>query len=120
MRTIEGYEENNSILFLCATNRKNDLDAAFINRFDLILHYEIPPIETRKLIFKQYAKQLSEEEIDQLAKNSDKLSGRDIKDICDLTERRWAAHIIKVSSEVSPPPLSEYIKSLNNRIGYQN
>lgn len=68
---------------MCATNRKQDLDAAVLSRFDLILSYDLPDKDTRMDIFKRYAKQFSPSSYDRLADAAEGLSCREIKEACE-------------------------------------
>jgi hypothetical protein len=40
-----------------------------------------------------YAKQLGDAELDSLARATPGLSGRDLRDVCEATERRWASKV---------------------------
>jgi hypothetical protein len=117
LQRIEGFRGKGKSLLLCATNRKQDLDAALISRFDLCIKYDLPDFDTRKAIFARYAKQFgtpasndkaasssnnkgnSAEEamspLEKLAAASNGLSCRDIKEACENAERRWASKRVK-------------------------
>ena len=60
LQKIEGFSKNGKSVMICATNRKSDLDAALISRFDLSIKYENPDDDTRRKVFKRYAQQLSD------------------------------------------------------------
>ena len=77
---------------MAATNRKIDLDQALLSRFDTIIYYPLPDLHARKAIFEMYAKQLSSEEHDKLAQNTEGASARDIKEICENAERSQTLH----------------------------
>ena len=75
-------------LVVGATNRKQDLDAALLSRFDMVLTYDLPNKDTRAAIFKRYAKQFAQqhdggEEYGVLAEASAGLSCRGIKEVCE-------------------------------------
>lgn len=61
LRKIDGFESDHKILLICATNRKEDLDRALLSRIDLSIEFALPESHSRALIFKRYAKQLSQE-----------------------------------------------------------
>ncbi|KAH8584707.1 CDC48 like AAA ATPase [Cryptosporidium sp. chipmunk genotype I] len=96
LRKLDGFDTLNSkILLICATNRRRDIDEAFLNRVDSTVFFNLPNENERELIFKQYAKHLTFEERMALAKMSKKLSGRSIRHICLEAEREWASMILK-------------------------
>ncbi|EER15626.1 26s protease regulatory subunit, putative, partial [Perkinsus marinus ATCC 50983] len=80
-----------SAMLIAATNRKQDLDQAFVSRIDTSVEFALPDEASRAAIFGLYARQLSQKDCEQLAKVSSGLSGRNIKDACQDAERRWAA-----------------------------
>ena len=95
LRKIDSFESDGEVLVICATNRKKDLDPALVSRLDLSIKFELPDGKTRSLIFKRYAKQLSEINLEQLGEMAINLSGRDISDICKDAERKWASMYIR-------------------------
>lgn len=53
-----------------------------------------------------------------LGEASDGASGRDLRDVCEAAERRWAARLVRkeAATEGHPlPPASEYVASLEER-----
>ncbi len=50
-------------------------------------------LSCRHMILKQYAQQLSDPELKQLAERTGGMSGRDLRDVCEHTERRWASKV---------------------------
>lgn len=98
--------------------------------------------QAREAVFSRYAKQLNKKEWVEFAEVSLGLSCRDIKEVCEHTERRWVARILNggdqndvklkkpnnnnnsMSGSTCPvkrlpdtPPLSEYLTCLNHRVG---
>lgn len=57
------------------------------------IYFGLPDERCRQLILKQYAQQLSDAERGLLAARSGGLSGRDLRDVCEHTERRWASKV---------------------------
>lgn len=108
LRKIDSFESDGEVLVICATNRKKDLDPALISRTDITIRFELPDSKTRSEIFKRYAKQLSQTELDQLGEISLNLSGRDISDICKDAERRWASKYIRKEVTSLSPALEVY------------
>lgn len=82
LRKIDSFESDGEVLLICATNRSKDLDPALLSRLDISIQFELPDERMRSLIFQRYAKQLSQNDLEELGKISDTLSGRDIADIC--------------------------------------
>ncbi len=108
-------------MLLCATNRKHDLDPALLSRFDLSITFDLPDFETRREIFRRYAKQFSDDkaansglkivmkgllssvkqqeqlsdDYSKLALLSEGLSCREIKECCENAERGCASKYIQ-------------------------
>lgn len=112
LRKIDGIDSAEKTITIGATNRIDDLDPALLSRFDQIIKFPYPNEQERGAIFSNYAIHLSEEECLHLGSKSDKTTGRNIKDICELTERRWARKILVQNLETSPPPFDYYKQSI--------
>lgn len=120
LRQIDGFEQDKKVVVIAATNRKQDLDPALISRFDSMITFGLPDQPTRREIAAQYAKHLTESELDELAAVTEEMSGRDIRDVCQQAERSWASKIIRGQASKDGergllPPLKEYIESAVNR-----
>ncbi|XVE87727.1 hypothetical protein DITRI_Ditri19aG0011200 [Diplodiscus trichospermus] len=120
LRQIDGFEQDKKVVVIAATNRKQDLDPALISRFDSMIAFGLPDEQNRREIAAQYAKHLTESELAELARVTDEMSGRDIRDACQQAERSWASKLIRGQAmnneeQQSLPPLEEYIKSAINR-----
>ncbi|XP_074270187.1 uncharacterized protein LOC141593129 [Silene latifolia] len=121
LREIDGFHQNKKVVVIGATNRKQDLDPALISRFDSLIFFGLPDQQTRQKIAALYAKHLTVSELMEFAWATEGFSGRNIRDVCQLAERRWASKIIRskaaseVKDEVPLPPLQEYIESAFNR-----
>jgi len=118
LRRLEGVEnKKRKCVVICATNRRGDLDPALRSRFDLTLNFDLPELKTRIEIMRQYAKHLDESSLNILAKEADGMSGRDLRDVCEIAERRHAAKIVRNEvSKGSVPCLNEYISALHQRM----
>jgi AAA+ superfamily predicted ATPase len=113
---LDGFDLSKRTVIIGATNRPEDLDAALQSRFSTTIHFGLPSEECRRGILKQYAKQLKEGEIKQLAAITQGLSGRDLRDICEVAERQWATMIIHGDApSESLPPLDVYLTSVKAR-----
>ena len=115
LRKIDGFENKHNVLTIGATNRAKDLDHALLSRFDVIIRFPLPDIKERLNIFKKYIKHLQEEALMELAKISEGFSGRNIRDICEMAERKWARIIIKENREIVPPPKEIYQEIIHKK-----
>jgi ATP-dependent 26S proteasome regulatory subunit len=112
LRKLDGIDSAEKTLTIGATNRMNDLDSALLSRFDQIIKFPYPNTEERAAIFSNYAKQLTAEDCLHLSTKTETLTGRNIKDICELAERRWARRLIIQNVEIAPPPFDYYRQSV--------
>jgi AAA+ superfamily predicted ATPase len=121
LRQIDGFEQEKKVVVIAATNRKQDLDPALISRFDSMIMFDLPDLQTRQEIIAQYAKQLSKPELVQLAQATEAMSGRDIRDVCQGAERTWASKLIRRAKaggeeqKITLPPIQEYLESAEAR-----
>lgn len=116
LRKIDSFESDGEVLVICATNRKKDLDPALISRTDITIRFDLPDAATRSSIFKRYAKQLSQSDLDHLGELTVHLSGRDIADICKDAERRWASKYIRKEVTELAPSLEVYTAATQTRL----
>lgn len=112
LRKLDGIESAEKTLTIGATNRKADLDNALVSRFDQSIMFPLPNGEERAAIFGNYAQQLTPEELAALGEKAKGLSGRNIKDLCEFAERRWARQLVAGKKEVSAPPADFYLRAL--------
>ncbi|MED6123958.1 hypothetical protein PIB30_054494 [Stylosanthes scabra] len=115
LRQIDGFEQDKKVVVIAATNRKEDLDPALISRFDTMIPFGLPDHRNRQQIASKYAKHLTKPELDELARVTEDMSGRDIRDVCQQAERSWASKIIrgqisKDGEHENLPPLQEYVE----------
>lgn len=66
-----------------------------LRRFNTSVQFGLPDEACRGQILQQYAKHLKEEDLAMLAKATSGLAGRDLKDLSEQAERRWASKVIK-------------------------
>ncbi|KAI5059921.1 hypothetical protein GOP47_0024341 [Adiantum capillus-veneris] len=119
LRQIDGFEQDSRVVVIAATNRKEDLDPALISRFDSSITFGLPDKKTREEISAQYARHLTPNGLAAIADATEGMSGRDLRDVCQQAERRWASKAIRNNAS-SPmacglPPLEEYIESAQKR-----
>ena len=60
---------------------------------DTAITFGLPEEDTRKQIMHNYATHLTEAELKELASMTEGLSGRDMRDLAEQTERRWASKV---------------------------
>jgi len=118
LREMDGFDAaGKRAVVIGATNRKEDLDPALLSRFDMSVMFGLPDARVRALILGQYARQLAAPDLAALAARTPGCSGRDLKDVCEHTERRWASKIIRGEvAEGTLPPLPEYLASAAERL----
>lgn len=81
------------------------------------IHFPLPDEPCRAAILEQYAQQLSKQELEHLAHKTAGFSGRDLRDVCEQAERRWAAKVIrKQACRDTAPPLQEYVDATAERL----
>jgi cell division protease FtsH len=83
---MDGFADNDGILIIAATNRKDVLDAALLRpgRFDRIINVPLPDKDSRKAIFKVHSKnkKLSEEiNMELVSELTNGFSGAQIKNL---------------------------------------
>jgi SpoVK/Ycf46/Vps4 family AAA+-type ATPase len=112
LRKLDGIDAAQNTITIGATNRKGDLDNALISRFDQNIFFPLPNAQERAAIFAGYARQLNDEHLKVLGERSTGYCGRNIKDICEFTERRWARKLLISKAEASAPPFEYYQRTL--------
>mmetsp|Transcript_27338 Transcript_27338/g.89482 ORF Transcript_27338/g.89482 Transcript_27338/m.89482 type:complete len:299 (-) Transcript_27338:266-1162(-) len=115
LRHLDGLDSKKRSVLIAATNRAQDLDAALRSRFESSIFFGLPDAVARAAIVAMYAQHLGSGEHKQLAAATEGFAGRDLRDVCASTERRWAAHLIRSGTggdgtTPSLPPLTEYLK----------
>ncbi|MDH5656367.1 MAG: ATP-binding protein [Spirochaetia bacterium] len=110
LRKIDGFESRDGVLTIGATNRAQDLDRALLSRFDQTIFFPLPDEFERSAIFSSYARHLNKEDLISISRAAEGLSGRNIRDVCEYAERRWARHLIQTKGEITPPTGELYLK----------
>ena len=111
LRRLDGFDPNASTVLIAATNRPQDLDAALTSRFELAVRFPLPDASTREAILQLYAAHLPAADQRALAAASDGASGRDLRDVCEAAERKWAAKRVRQEGAAKGkalPPATEY------------
>jgi proteasome regulatory subunit len=84
---IDGFDPRGDVKILAATNRPDILDPALLRpgRFDRLIHFPMPDEGARAAIFKIHTKKMNlagDVDLEELAKNTERATGADIKAIC--------------------------------------
>ena len=117
LRHMDGFDASKRSVVVGATNRPQDLDPALISRFSATVEFGLPDELCRTSILQQYAHHLTQTELGVLARSTPGIAGRDLRDVCEQAERRWAAMIIRGQAPAGGlPPLKEYIDAANARL----
>jgi SpoVK/Ycf46/Vps4 family AAA+-type ATPase len=117
LRHMDGFDLSRRSVIVGATNRPQDLDNALLSRFNQSIEFGLPDETCRLEILKTYAHQLKLSEIMAVASATPGMSGRDLRDICEQAERKWAAKIIRgQAAEGSYPSVKEYVEAANARL----
>ena len=85
---MDGFHQNEGVIVLGATNRRNDLDAALLRpgRFDVEVRVSMPDLAGRKEILTYYLNKIKLAEsinIEPLAKMTLGFSGADLENMCN-------------------------------------
>lgn len=125
LRHIDGLDGPQNTILLAATNHKEDIDPALMSRFDVVVSFPLPDLDTRVAVLALYAKHLSQEELKTMAEMSAGFSGRELLDVCEEAERTYAGHIVRESvsgnrtegSQTSEqlPRLPEYVAAIERK-----
>ena len=117
LRHMDGFDSKKRSVVVGATNRPQDLDPALLSRFSATVEFGLPGEVCRKEILRQYAHHLKPAEVGVLAAATPGMAGRDLRDVCEQAERRWAAKIIRGQAvEGELPPLGEYLAAADGRL----
>lgn len=84
---LDGFDNNNDVKVIMATNRIDTLDPALIRpgRIDRKIEFPFPDEKTKKMIFEIHTNRMSladDVDISQFVHAKDEMSGADIKAIC--------------------------------------
>lgn len=85
---MDGFQSNNGVICLAATNRADMLDKALLRpgRFDRQIYVDLPELTDREEIFKVHLRNIKINEtldIEQLARQTQGFSGADIANVCN-------------------------------------
>ena len=86
---MDGFQSNNGVICLAATNRADMLDKALLRpgRFDRQIYVDLPELSDREAIFKVHLRNIkvnSKLDVEQLARQTQGFSGADIANVCNV------------------------------------
>eukprot|EP00177_Eucheuma_denticulatum_P000552 GFKZ01000990.1.p1 GENE.GFKZ01000990.1~~GFKZ01000990.1.p1 ORF type:complete len:574 (+),score=74.90 GFKZ01000990.1:149-1870(+) len=125
LRHIDGMDGPQNTILLAATNHKEDIDAALMSRFDVVVSFPLPDLDTRKAVLALYAKHLTDEELGKMAELSGGFSGRELLDVCEEAERAYGGYLVRKADEDlndgerkghGLPRLSEYVDAIQRKV----
>jgi len=118
LRHMDGFDASKRSVVVGATNRPEDLDPALVSRFSATVEFGLPTESCRRAILRQYASHLDETEVGEVAARTPGMAGRDLRDVCEQAERRWASKIIRGKAKEGEhlPPLEEYLEAADARL----
>lgn len=91
---MDGFHQNEGVIVLGATNRREDLDKALLRpgRFDVEVHVNVPDFTGRKEILELYLKKIQcrDIDIDLLARGTTGFTGADLENMVNLAALKAA------------------------------
>ena len=95
LRFLDGIDGPRDAILLAATNCADDIDAALLSRFDVVVEFPLPDLGTREEMLKLYARHLDDAERRRVARLAEGFSGREILDACEEAERACAGRMVR-------------------------
>ncbi len=88
LTAMDGFQSNNGVICLAATNRADMLDKALLRpgRFDRQIYVDLPELSDRVEIFQVHLRNIkcnSKLDVEQLARQTQGFSGADIANVCN-------------------------------------
>lgn len=88
LTAMDGFQSNNGVICLAATNRADMLDKALLRpgRFDRQIYVDLPELADREEIFQVHLRNIkcnSKLDVEQLARQTQGFSGADIANVCN-------------------------------------
>lgn len=88
LTAMDGFQSNNGVICLAATNRADMLDKALLRpgRFDRQIYVDLPELTDREEIFQVHLRNIkcnSKLDVEQLARQTQGFSGADIANVCN-------------------------------------
>lgn len=113
LRFLDGMDGPRDAILLAATNCASDIDAALLSRFDVVVEFALPDLNTREEMLKLYARQLDDAERRRIARLCDGFSGRELLDACEDAERACAGRVVRGDGkEGALPDVRDYEQAI--------
>lgn len=120
LRFIDGVDGPRDAIILAATNCADDIDTALLSRFDIVIEFPLPDLETRMDILKLYAVHLSDSDRMVVAHSAAGYSGRELLDVCEEAERTHAGKLVRGTYDdnvknTQLPVLKDYVDAVKKK-----
>lgn len=118
LRHIDGMDGPQNTIVLAATNHKEAIDPALMSRFDVVVTFPLPDVDTRAAVLGLYAKHLKSEERERLAGMTEGFSGRELLDVCEEAERTHGGRVVRDGKGAPLPDVVEYVEAVRKRAAH--
>ena len=116
LTAMDGFQSNNGVICLAATNRADMLDKALLRpgRFDRQIYVDLPELSDRVEIFNVHLRNIkcnSKLDVEQLARQTQGFSGADIANVCN------EAALIAARYNKDSVDWSDFMKAIDRIVG---
>lgn len=116
LTAMDGFQSNNGVICLAATNRADMLDKALLRpgRFDRQIYIDLPELSDRVEIFNVHLRNIkcdSKLDVEQLARQTQGFSGADIANVCN------EAALIAARFNKESVDWSDFMKAIDRIVG---
>jgi len=116
LTAMDGFQSNNGVICLAATNRADMLDKALLRpgRFDRQIYVDLPELSERVEIFNVHLRNIkcnSKLDVEQLARQTQGFSGADIANVCN------EAALIAARYNKDSVDWSDFMKAIDRIVG---
>lgn len=113
---MDGFQSNNGVICLAATNRADMLDKALLRpgRFDRQIYVDLPELSDRMEIFQVHLRNIkctSKLDVEQLARQTQGFSGADIANVCN------EAALIAARNHKDAVEWSDFMQAIDRIVG---
>ncbi len=113
---MDGFQSNNGVICLAATNRADMLDKALLRpgRFDRQIYVDLPELSDRMEIFQVHLRNIkctSKLDVEQLARQTQGFSGADIANVCN------EAALIAARNNKEAVEWSDFMQAIDRIVG---
>jgi cell division protease FtsH len=116
LTAMDGFQSNNGVICLAATNRADMLDKALLRpgRFDRQIYVDLPELKDRVEIFQVHLRNIkvnSSLDVEQLARQTQGFSGADIANVCN------EAALIAARNNKKSVDWSDFMSAIDRIVG---